>query len=354
MWQGIQEITNFRGQNNMAPHPHNPNRNHPPSSHTLTVQAQDVKRELRKVNPRKTTGPDGVPGKILRACADQLAQVFTTIFNLSLAQASIPACLKSATIISVPKKTPTSNLNDYCPISLTPTITKCLEQLFAYRANRSTEDAIAIALHTALSHLEHRESYIRMLFIDFSSAFNTIIPDILVSKLSDLGLPPLICSWIKDFLTNQAQTVKLGPHLSSTQTLNTGSPQGCVLSPLLYNLYTSDCRPAHSSNTIVKFADDTTVVGLISGGDESAYREEIVQLSVWFAVNNLALNTTKTKEIILDFRKHKTDPSPLTINGDLVERVRTFTFTIVRKGKQYEILCDRIRLLQKLKEVEAY
>lgn len=76
---------------------------------------------------------------------------------------------------------------------------------------------------------------------------------------------------------------------------------------------------------MVKFADNTTVVGLISGGDESAYRGEIAQLSTWCAANNLALNTTKTKEI-LDFRKNRVDPSPLTINGDSVERVRTFTF----------------------------
>ncbi|XP_048859989.1 serine/threonine-protein kinase pim-1-like [Brienomyrus brachyistius] len=66
--------------------------------------------------------------------------------------------------------------------------------------NRSTEDAIAIALHIVLSHLDHRESY-RMLFIDLSSTFNTIIPDILIPKLHNLGLPPLTCSWIKDFLT---------------------------------------------------------------------------------------------------------------------------------------------------------
>ena len=105
-----------------------------------------------------------------------------------------------------------------------------------------------------------------MLFIDYSSAFNTIIPDILVTKLSNLGLPTPTCSWIKDFLTNRPQTVKLGPHLSSTRTLSTGSPQGCVLSPLLYSLYTHDCSPAHPENNIVKFADDTTVVGLITGG----------------------------------------------------------------------------------------
>ena len=63
-----------------------------------------------------------------------------------------------------------------------------------------------------------------------------------------------------------------------------------------------DCRPVRSSNTIVKFADDATVVGLIMGGDESAYRDEVLKLSEWCSANCLSLNTTKTKEIILDFR----------------------------------------------------
>lgn len=99
-----------------------------------------------------------------------------------------------------------------------------------------------------------------------------------------------------------------------------------MLSPLLYILYTSDCRHAHTSNTIVKFVDNTTVVGLISGGDESAYRNEVLKLSAWCSANNLALNTTKTKEIILDFRKHRADPPPLYIDGDCVDGVQTFTF----------------------------
>ncbi|KAF7632849.1 hypothetical protein LDENG_00054930, partial [Lucifuga dentata] len=64
------------------------------------------------------------------------------------------------------------------------------------------------------------------LFIDFSSAFNTIIPDILIKKLLDLHLPPFICAWIKNFLTDRPQSVRLGSHLSSTLTLSTGSPQG--------------------------------------------------------------------------------------------------------------------------------
>ena len=197
---------------------------------------------------------------------------------------------------------------------------------FAYRTNRSTEDAIAIALHSALNHLEVRGSYVRMLFIDFSSAFNTIIPDILIPKLTNLGLPPSTCSWIKDFLTNRPQQVKTGPHLSSTRTLSTGSPQGCVLSPLLYSLYTSDCRPAHPDNIIVKFADDTTVVGMIRRGNEAAYRDEVLRLGEWCATNNLALNISKTKELVLDFRRNRAVPAPLYINGECVEQVETFKF----------------------------
>ncbi|KAI3370888.1 hypothetical protein L3Q82_007399 [Scortum barcoo] len=113
-----------------------------------------------------------------------------------------------------------------------------------------------------------------MLFIDYSSAFNTIVPSKLVTKLRDLGLNSALCDWILNFLTSRPQAVRMGSTTSSTLTLNTGAPQGCVLSPLLYSLFTHDCCVAtHSSNTIIKFADDTTVIGLITGDDETAYRE---------------------------------------------------------------------------------
>lgn len=73
----------------------------------------DVRRALLAVNPRKAAGPDGVPGKVLRACTPQLASIFKSIFNLSLAQAVVPSCLKSATIIPLPNKSPIPSLNDY-------------------------------------------------------------------------------------------------------------------------------------------------------------------------------------------------------------------------------------------------
>lgn len=78
----------------------------------LILTAKDVEQALQSVNSRKANGPDGVPGKVLKACAPQLAQIFTVIFNLSLTQASVPRCLKTATIIPIPKKPQTVTLND--------------------------------------------------------------------------------------------------------------------------------------------------------------------------------------------------------------------------------------------------
>jgi hypothetical protein len=99
--------------------------------------------------------------------------------------------------------------------------------------------------------------------------------------------------------------VKVGNNISTPLILNTGAPQGCVLSPLLYFLFTHESVAMHASNSIVKFANDITVVGLITNNDETAYREEMRALGVWCQENNLSLNVNKTKEIIVDFRKQQ-------------------------------------------------
>ncbi len=282
-------------------------------------------------------GPDGIPGRVLKACAFQLAGVFTDIFNLSLSLSVVPSCFKKSTIVPIPKKNKITCLNDWRPVALTPIFSKCFEKLvrehicsvlpasldplqFAYLSNRSTDDAIAFTLHTALSHLENKNTYMRMLFVDYSSAFNSIVPATLVAKLQTLGQNRSLCSWILDFLTGRSQVVRMGNNTSSPLVLNSGAPQGCVLSPLLYSLYTHDCTATHSTNVIVKFADDTTVIGLITDNDETAYREEVSTLTKWCQENHLSLNIDKTKVLkkayqrlffLRRLRKFGTSPSIL-------------------------------------------
>ncbi|KAK3548116.1 hypothetical protein QTP70_004887 [Hemibagrus guttatus] len=87
--------------------------------------------------------------------------------------------------------------------------------------------------------------------------------------------------------------------------------------------------PMHSSNHIIKFADDTIMVGLISKNDESADREEVQRLTSWCKDNNLSLNVEKTKEMVVDFRRAQSEHSPLNINGSNVEIVKSTKFLCV-------------------------
>jgi hypothetical protein len=82
----------------------------------------------------------------------------------------------------------------------------------------------------------------------------------------------------------------------------------------------------HDSNTIIRFADDTTVVGLITDNDETAYREEVRELAVWCQDNNLSLNVSKTTELIVGYRKRRAEQAPINIEGAVVERVESFKF----------------------------
>ncbi|KAI3351519.1 hypothetical protein L3Q82_020375 [Scortum barcoo] len=315
----------------------------PPGEEPLRVTAAEVRRTLQRINPRKAAGPDNISGRVLKGCAYQLTEVLTDIFNTSLQQAAVPTCLKTATIIPIPKTSTVTGLNDYRPVALTPIVMKCFERLvmahikdcvdvtvdphqYAYRKNRSTEDAISSVVHTALTHLENKDSYVRLLFVDFTSAFNTIIPQTLVQKLTTLGLSFTLCNWVLDFLTDRPQSVRIHDVSSSSISLSTGSPQGCVLSPLLFTLLTHDCSAIHPSCLIVKFADDTAVVGRIANNDESDYRQEVEHLEGWCRQNNLCINVKKTKEMIVDFRRGRHLPSPLYIGGTAVEVVSSFRY----------------------------
>ena len=140
--------------------------------YVITLSIANVSKTFKQVNIHKAAGPDGLPGRVLRACADQLAGVFTDIFNMSLIESVIATCFKQTTIVPVPKNTKATCLNDYRTVTLTSIAMKCFERLvmshiktiipetldplqFAYRSNRSTDDAISIALPFPTGQKEH-------------------------------------------------------------------------------------------------------------------------------------------------------------------------------------------------------
>ena len=125
-----------------------------------------------------------------------------------------------------------------------------------------------------------------------------------------------MCMWILDFLLNGLQVVKIGDNLSSSVTLSTGlRAEFCHQCYILFVHMI-----VYLVMYVLKFADDTTVMGLITNSDESEYRDQINKLISWCNDNNLELNVNKTKEIIGDFRRKKSSPPlPLVIDGRTVE-----------------------------------
>ena len=83
----------------------------------ITLSVANVSNTFKQVNIHKSAGPDGLPGRVLKACADQLSSVFTDIFNLSLTESVIPTGFKQTTIVPVPKEAKVTCLNDYRPVA---------------------------------------------------------------------------------------------------------------------------------------------------------------------------------------------------------------------------------------------
>jgi len=348
----------------------------------VVLTVAEVASCFKGVNPRSAHGPDDVAGVVLKRCSQSLAPVFTKLFQASIDQGNVPTLWKTAVLVPVPKKSAPKEHNDYRPVALTSVPFKCLERLvlrrllqytqphqdphqFAYMANRSTEDAINTLLHGTYKHLEKPKTYVRMLFLDFSSAFNTIQPHLMVSKLLKMEVNPVLIQWVYSFLTGRQQRVRItgaGDVMSQVIVTNTGAPQGCVTSPALFTMYTADCRCGEEGVVQIKFSDDTSISGLIQT-DETSYKASVSSMVTWCRDNYLLLNVNKTKELIIDFRRNPAPHTPLEINGEQVEIVSQYkylgtildskldwtdnTTQLVKKGNQ------RLHFLRKLRSFEV-
>ena len=178
-------------------------------------------------------------------------------------------------------------------------------------------------LHNTFRHTNNPKSYVRILFDDFLSAFNSIEPYHLAKKLVRLNISPKLAIQIINFLSHRKQFVRFKGVLSGERSISTGVSQGYVLSPVLFTLYTNYCTG--TENTIfMKYSDDTAIVDLSNSIPH--YIEEVDRFTTWCKANFLGLNVAKTNELLIDFRKQPPAVSPITIDGEIVERVEKYKY----------------------------
>ena len=345
----------------------------------ININEQQVTSILRRVKPHKASGPDKLRGRVLKDCSAQLGGVVTRLFQCLLDSGNVPNNWKESTIIPIPKKTPAKELKDYRPVALTSVLCKCMERVlcdllakmlshkmdplqFAYRAKRGVEDASLTLLNTVTKHLDSPHPHTRILFMDFSSAFNTVHIDTLLYALLDLQVHPTLVLWIKNFLNDRPQQVLLNGFKSKKLILNTGVPQGCVLSPVLFSVYTNNITCNSEGISLFKYADDMALVAHLT--DTTAldrYQQAVENLAQTFNQLCLELNVQKTKELCCGGRRESATAlfKPLSIQGQLVEQVESFKYlgtdldnclsfsqhadTIFKKSQQ------RLYLLRKLR-----
>ena len=146
---------------------------------------------------------------------------------------------------------------------------------FAYSKGKNTEDAMFLTVNRTYSHLDQSKSgnlSARLMYFDFSSAFNTIQPHLSAEKLIKFDVPQSLVRWILNYLKNRGTTLrvsdaglcKVSSHVTSDVIgSSTGAPQRTVLAPFLFTTYTSDARTSEPSCPLVEFADDTALIGLV-------------------------------------------------------------------------------------------
>ena len=174
---------------------------------------------------------------------------------------------------------------------------------FTYRSVSGWMMQQAVLTLMILTQLEGVKTFVRLVFIDFSSAFNCIQPHMLAECFQNHHISPSLICWLMDFLTARSQCVRVNGVFSDVLSSSTGSPQGCVLSPLLFLLYTNECQSKYAHHHSVKFVDDSVIVSFLNN-DDPDHGPVVSDFTDWCKASFLAINVSQTKEMILEQHKY--------------------------------------------------
>ncbi|GBO39415.1 RNA-directed DNA polymerase from mobile element jockey [Araneus ventricosus] len=314
--------------------------NNSPSPAPLSSPAE-ILTIIAKLNIRKTSGPDKIPNKALKLITPNALTFLTKIFNKCLTFNYFPLRWKQANIImlSKPGKDPKFP-QSYRPISLLSSLGKIFEKILQKRINSYCDSSNIIpkeqfgfrAQHSTIHQLlrvtnsitegMNNKFYTGGIFLDIQKAFDRVWHDGLIYKLIQLNFPKYLINILKSFLENRTFKVVIHGETSNTGVIKAGTPQGSVLSPILYSIFTSDF-PSHPRTITCLFADDSAV---LAQGTTIKYilrtlQSFLASLEEWLTKWRIAVNTDKTKAII--FRKgcSNFNPTNLELFDETIEWV---------------------------------
>lgn len=316
-------------RNTFTPNNHNININPPDwnvsdASNPITekISFETVLRKIKEINPNKAPGHDMITGKLIKELPIRGKYIVKEIFNAILKLNYFPSAWKQAKIIMVPKPgKDKTQLGSYRPISLLPALSKLFERIlleklqpyieqnniipqhqFGFRNKHGTIEQvhkIANCIKTALDE----NKYCTGVFLDIAQAFDKVWHEGLYKKIVNL-LPKKFHKLLASYIYNRKFKVAYNNFLTSEQPITAGVPQGSVLGPTLYLLYTSDL-PTNNGITTTTFADDTAILYTHSNR-LTATRElqnHLKEIEKWSNNWGIRINEEKSTHITFTLKK---------------------------------------------------
>ena len=283
-------------------------------------------RKLINECPGKSSAVDPIPTSIVKKCLDALVPVITMAINLSLAAGEMPEDLKEVILIPLIKKIclDPEIMNKFRPISNLTFISKLIEKMVAkrlhqhmvkndlheimqssYKQHHSTETALTCVQDDFLRAIDDKKS-IMLLMLDLSAAFDTVDHTILINRIeSRLGITGTALKWFKSYLADRKYRVVLDGVSSNHTNLDCGVPQGSVLGPILFTIYTLPLADIIRKHGIPfhLYADDSQKYAVfnLQNYENTVMNMELLvsDIRAWYEKNMLKCNDSKTEMMII-------------------------------------------------------
>lgn len=298
------------------------------------------KNEIKKVikdciSAKKAPGFDLITGNILKALPQKAIVKLSHLINASFRLQYVPQLWKIAEVIMIPKpgKSP-HEVTSYRPISLLPVLSKLFEKIlvrrlnpiiehrnlipnhqFGFRNKHSTIDQIHRITDVIEKALEERE-VCSVIFLDVAQAFDKVWHDGLIEKLSK-QLPIQYVNILQSYISDRYFRIKQDDEYSEIKPIHAGVPQGSVLGPILYLLYTNDL-PTLQHNTIATFADDTAIMSLGKNNLESTEKLQAALNDIHSWTKKWRIKLNESKSVHVDFTNKLISYKPVYINEQIV------------------------------------